>query len=120
MKEPSGAIAGCDSEYLPENDAVRGSDQAPFARSDSMITLDPPGVVRVKNMVSPRGVNVGEPALAMPEISPGANIVGAERFAWAEAVEMTARAPSTPSRITPLRRAADSDVAGRPSLSTSS
>jgi hypothetical protein len=46
-----------------------------------MITLDPPRVVRVKNMVSPRGVNVGEPAFAMPDTSPGAKMIGAERFA---------------------------------------
>src|SRR6202034_3327984 len=66
-------MAGEESDHSPENGDSAGRDQWPFTLCDSTITVQCVAV-RVKKSVLPSGENVGEPSLAGPEISPGANI----------------------------------------------
>ena len=76
MKEPSGDIAGDESGHSPEKAASSGWPHCPLVRCDSRMTVHR-AALRVKKSVLPSGEKVGEPSLAGPEITPGANTSGA-------------------------------------------
>src|SRR6185312_5030355 len=76
MYEPSGDIAGDESGHSPEKAASSGRPHCPLRRCDSRMTVQC-AALRVKKSVLPSGEKVGEPSLAGPEITPGANTSGA-------------------------------------------
>src|SRR6185437_6088980 len=92
---PSGENCGASSGHAPENDAMRGVDQCPSTRCDSMM-VPPPAPLRVNSSVLPSGLKVGDSSLAGPEITPGAKIRGAASTGSVAAVAPPAKAtPAT-------------------------
>jgi hypothetical protein len=91
--DPSAERAGCRSTHPPENGAICGSDQWSPVRCDSTM-IDQVAPARVKKIVFPSGVNVGDPSFAGPEITPGSKIWG-EACAWVAAEFSLARVAGT-------------------------
>src|SRR5580692_8286336 len=98
--EPSGAIEGCSSFHWPENEAISGMVHCCLTRWDSRM-VPAPAPLRVNSSRCPSRVNVGEPSLAGPEITPGANNSGvpAEDSASVGGVVRDASTPTERQRL---------------------
>ncbi|SRR5579871_578428 len=81
--DPSGDMAGDESDHSPEKDAIVGLDHCPWIRLDSRM-MDQRAVLRVKYKVLPSGEKVGAPSLAGFEIMPGEKISGVGKDWFAE------------------------------------